>query len=186
MARPKRPLPPKRATRRPDPAASAPTPARLSLHLANRQRTRPLWLRPLRPILLGVLREMRVTTCDLGFTFLEAAEMAQVNQTFLQHSGPTDVITFDYREEPPAASAEPTAILRGEILVCVEVALAQAAQFRTAWTSELVRYLIHGLLHLQGFDDLQAGPRRRMKQQEARLLAWAGARFELAAITPHP
>ena len=47
----------------------------------------------------------------------------------------------------------------------------QAKQFKTTWQSEIVRYVIHGVLHLLGHDDRLAAARRRMKREENRLLA---------------
>ena len=96
--------------------------------------------------------------------------MTRVNETFLQHAGSTDVITFDHAEPDAAA-------LHGEIFICVDEAVTQARRFRTTWQSELLRYMIHGLLHLQGFDDHTASDRRQMKSEENRLLAALRRRF---------
>jgi rRNA maturation RNase YbeY len=60
--------------------------------------------------------------------------------------------------------------LHGEIFICVDEAVAQARRFRTSWQSELIRYLIHGLLHLRGYDDHNASSRRQMKRKEDRVL----------------
>jgi probable rRNA maturation factor len=76
--------------------------------------------------------------------------------------------------------------LRGELFICVDDAVAHARQFRTTWQSELVRYVIHGLLHLCGHDDLQPAARHRMKQEERRLLRQLSQRFPLARLgKPH-
>ena len=45
------------------------------------------------------------------------------------------------------------ATLHGEIFICVDEAVLQARKFRTSWQSEIVRYLVHGVLHLLGHDD---------------------------------
>ena len=47
----------------------------------------------------------------------------------------------------------PVLLLHGEIFICVDEAIRQARRFGTIWQSEIVRYLIHGVLHLLGFDD---------------------------------
>ena len=73
--------------------------------------------------------------------------------------------------------------LHGELFICVEVALAQAKQFKTSWQSEVVRYVVHGVLHLLGHDDLQAGRRRRMKREENRLVRRLARRFSLAQLS---
>ena len=61
--------------------------------------------------------------------------------------------------------------LHGEIFVCVDEAVLQARKFGTSWQSEIVRYIVHGVLHLLGFDDSSAGARRKMKREENRLVA---------------
>ena len=58
-------------------------------------------------------------------------------------------------------------------------AVAQATEFKTTWQSEVVRYVVHGVLHLLGHDDLQPDLRRKMKREENRLVR----RLERLAIS---
>ncbi|MBM3835629.1 MAG: rRNA maturation RNase YbeY [Verrucomicrobia bacterium] len=60
--------------------------------------------------------------------------------------------------------------VHGEIFISVEDALRQARQFRTSWQAEVVRYVVHGWLHLNGFDDTTPRARKVMKRQENRLV----------------
>jgi rRNA maturation RNase YbeY len=108
---------------------------------------------------------------ELGLHFVNTAEMTRLNEAFLRHAGPTDVITFDHAERPAAGR------LHGEIFVCVDEAAAQARRFRTIWQAEVLRYVIHGTLHLLGYDDRLARARRKMKREEDRLLRTLLARF---------
>jgi len=167
----------------------------MTLAFRNRQRTRALNLPLLRRITHHLLQEeFKVADCELCFHFVEPEEMAEVNWQFLQHEGSTDVITFDHSEfgapasstARPASSAERAVLeagappLHGEIFISVADAVKQAREFRTTWQSELVRYLIHGVLHLRGFDDLQPAKRRVMKREENRLLKLVAAKFPIA------
>src|SRR6201999_1393991 len=112
-------------------------------------------LKFLRQIFLHHLeRSARAEHFDLTVHFINAAEMARVNQDIPQHSGSTDVITLDYSDEHS---------LTGEIFICVDEAILQPRRFRANWQTELVRYFIHAVLHLQGHDDLKPAPRRKMK-----------------------
>ena len=150
------------------------------LALCNRQRVRAVDMRLFRRIAAWALGEhFHADHYELGIHLVNAREMAGVNETFLNHAGSTDVITFDHREKagrasrlPPRAprprklkpsegrlDACPT--LHGEIFISVEDAVAQAREFDATWQNELVRYLLHGLLHLSGFDDCTAVARRR-------------------------
>jgi rRNA maturation RNase YbeY len=72
--------------------------------------------------------------------------------------------------------------LHGEVFICLDDAVTQARRFRTTWQKETVRYLVHGILHLRGFDDLDTKVRRRMKRQEDRLLKALERRFPLSKL----
>ena len=178
---------------------AAPAAAALTLGFHNCQQTRRINARRLRAIIKSLLRQLAVTSGDLGVVLMDARAMTHINETFLRHAGSTDVITFDYRtlpssstsNSPPgapvplAASSSDTLApgLHGELCVCVDVAVAQARRFHVHWQSEVVRYIVHGLLHLLGFDDREPGSRRRMKRQEDRLLKHLAGRFELDDIS---
>lgn len=149
----------------------------LDLHLQNRQRLRPVRLPLLRRILhYLLLEELRLQRFDLGVRLVEETEMIRLNETFLHHAGSTDVITFPYDDVPTQDR------LAGEIVVCVAEAVSQAGRFRTTWPSELIRYLVHGVLHLQGYNDLRPGPRAQMKRAENRLLRALALRFPLRQL----
>jgi probable rRNA maturation factor len=113
---------------------------------------------------------------DLGIYLVGVPRITELNETWLKHQGRTDVITFDYRD-PTAPET-----LAGEIFICVDEAIAQARRFRTSWQTELVRYAVHGILHLSGYDDQKAGDRVRMKQAENRLLRDLSRRFNLRKL----
>ena len=145
-----------------------------SLAIRNRQRRVRIETRVLRRLVEYLLAEMlAVEDFELGICIVGAREMTRVNAEHLGHAGSTDVITFDYGE----ASG-----LAGDIFVCADEAVIQARQFRTTWQSELARYVIHGVLHLKGFDDTTVAKRRRMKREENRLLREITRRFTLRKL----
>lgn len=156
-----------------------------SLTVRNCQRRRPVNLRFLRQIAHALLRETWPDGhLDLGIYVVAQAEMTHLNETFLRHQGSTDVITFDYAEEAAAKAREPRfpALLHGEVFVCLDEAVSQACRFRTTWQIELVRYVVHGVLHLLGYDDLASRSRRRMKGAENRLVGQLARQFDLYAL----
>jgi len=86
--------------------------------------------------------------------------MAQLHRKFTHQTGPTDVLTFQH----------------GEIFISVETAKRHARAFRNSLASELRLYVIHGLLHLHGFDDqTPTGVRKMHKMQEKILRDCSGA-----------
>lgn len=145
--------------------------------LRNRQRRRRI-NRPLLARLLRFLIESRLGRrhCELAFHLLSARAMAEMNRRHLRHQGSTDVITFPYSDP---AGKEP---LVGDVFICIDEAIAQAREFNTTWQSELVRYAVHAVLHLQGYDDLESIRRRAMKREENRLLRALASRFPLRAL----
>jgi probable rRNA maturation factor len=147
-----------------------------TLVLRNRQRARRIDLRLLRRISRTLLEDLLGRrNFNIGISLLGSAAMAHANRDFLGHEGPTDVITFPYSEPQ-----EPC--LEGDLLICAEVAEDQAQIFRTTWQEEVVRYVVHGVLHLCGYDDLRPAARRKMKAEEGRLLKRLCKAYPLAKL----
>jgi probable rRNA maturation factor len=114
---------------------------------------------------------------ELSLAFLTDAALAKLHGDFLADPSETDVITFE---------GEPLAGLAGEVCVSVDTAAAYAKKQRIDFSAELTLYVVHGWLHLAGYDDLQPAKKRIMRRAEARALALlrrAGAmpRFQLKA-----
>ena len=166
------------------------------LTLRNHQRRRldmRRWRRITQALLAAASPRHRA---DLGIYIVTRAEITRLNEAFLHHQGPTDVIAFDYssaacgmrRAESPLRTPHsplPTphsALLWGEIFICLDEAVAQARRFQATWQTELVRYAIHGLLHLLGHDDHNPVSRRAMKTTEDTLLRQLALRFDLSRI----
>jgi rRNA maturation RNase YbeY len=148
------------------------------LHFLDRQKVRAFDRRFLRRIARTLLEELLGRKhYELGVHLVGADEMATLNETFLGHQGSTDVITFNHGE------GAGTEVLHGEIFICVDEALIQARRFRVSWQVEAARYLVHGLLHLEGCDDAQPRLRRSMKRRENKLLKELSRRFDLGKLS---
>ena len=80
--------------------------------------------------------------------------MTTLHKEFCEIPGATDVLTFQH----------------GEIVISVDTALVQARMFHTSVTSEIQLYLLHGLLHLAGFDDVTPSQRHQMHQLQKKLM----------------
>jgi probable rRNA maturation factor len=164
--------------------------------LRNRQRVRRINTPLLRRIVTSLLAEVAgQADHELCIHLIGAPEMARINQQYLQHEGSTDVITFDHSleqldsssssdhpEKSKTTTRSRTKRIYGEIFICLDDTLAQARQFRTTWQSELTRYVVHGILHLLGHEDLKPAARRKMKQAENLLVRSLAARFPLSQL----
>jgi probable rRNA maturation factor len=147
------------------------------LRFFNRQKTRAISVPLLRRVTSRLLEQLESKDgYELGVHIVGAQEMARINEQFLQHEGSTDVITFNYRE-----GKKRTAVL-GEIFICIDDAIKQAKEFRTTWQSEIVRYVVHGVLHLLGYDDLKPDLRRVMKREENRYVNSLSREFDLGKL----
>ena len=105
----------------------------------------------------------------LSLAFLTDAALAKLHAEFLGDASTTDVITFEGAGENGLA---------GEICVSVDTALAYARGHGRVFAEELLLYVVHGWLHLAGYDDLQPAKKRRMRAAERRamgILRKAGA-----------
>ena len=157
----------------------------MTLALLNRQRTKKINTRLLKEIVQEVFAELEiesVESVELGISLVGAREMTLLNETFLRHEGSTDIITFDY-QEPGTGSRKPELKLHGELFICVDEAILQAKRFRSTWQSEIVRYVVHGILHLLGHDDLKPALRRRMKREENRLVRRLSRKISFAQLS---
>jgi probable rRNA maturation factor len=93
-------------------------------------------------------------TDEIFVLLISDARMTRLHEQFLHQSGATDVITFQH----------------GEIFISVPTAFRQARQFGTTLLQELQLYIVHGLLHLHGFDDRTDRDRRQMRAAESMVL----------------
>ena len=127
----------------------------------------PAWLRE---IVRAVLEGEGVAKAKIGIVLMTDADIHDVNRRFLQHDEPTDVITFPMSN--PGAKT-----LEAEILISTDTAIAVAEEKKHSPQSEVALYLIHGLLHLCGFDDHEEAERAAMRRQEGVYLAKLGIRL---------
>jgi probable rRNA maturation factor len=128
-----------------------------AIKVVNRQRKRPLDLlacqRFAEVAVEQVQQRNRTVTLpeEIGVFFVSDARISRIHRDFLAAEGPTDVITFHH----------------GEIFISVETAERHARQFSTSFLEEIHLYIVHGLLHLAGFDDTtKRGYERMMAAQE--------------------
>jgi len=156
--------------------ARPPAEERWQIACCNRQRRLPVRQADIRRLFTAALTTLGAAEADLSVVIVSDAEIAQLHDRWLGVSGPTDVISFDLRTAAGPAPPEPASGLRlaGEIIASGETAVREAARYHWRPEHELAYYLLHGLLHLCGFDDLAPGPRRVMRRRERQLMQAIG------------
>jgi len=105
------------------------------------------------------------TIRSVNVAVVSDATMADLHERYMGDSRPTDVLSFDLRDQ------EDDEAIEGEIVVSSETARRVARQLGVTSSKELLRYAIHGALHLAGEDDRTANQRKRMRREEDRVLA---------------
>lgn len=101
---------------------------------------------------------------DLSVALVDDATIARLHQDYMQDSSPTDVLTFDLRDDVDGERIE------GEIVVSVETAQRQAGEYERPIEEEILRYVVHGALHLAGMDDDTEKGVQAMRREEDRIL----------------
>jgi probable rRNA maturation factor len=143
----------------------------------NRQKALKMDRKSWRRVARGLLEELLgLRDYELGVHFIGAAEMTGLNERYLGHEGSTDVITFNHQEKGGSPR------LCGEIFISVDDGLAYARRFGVRWPLEVTRYLVHGVLHLEGYDDMDPASRRVMKRRENKLLKALRGRHDLSKL----
>ena len=127
--------------------------------IASPQEIVPLDRARLREVVRAVLDGEQIEDAEISLAFVDNSTIHILNKRYLQHDEPTDVLSF------PLSDANATK-LAGELVIGVEVALVQAQERGHDVQVELALYVIHGLLHLCGYDDHEDDDRRAMRERE--------------------
>ena len=116
-----------------------------------------------------IQRWIRAVAADYGFSvgeihyiFCSDEKELEVNRTFLQHDYYTDVITFDYSTED---------VINGDIFISLDTVRSNAEEADTDFSEELMRIIIHGVLHLTGQADKTPETKAEMTRKENLALA---------------
>jgi probable rRNA maturation factor len=121
----------------------------------------------MRQVVRTVLEGEGVGEAEISLAFVDNPTIHRLNRQFLKHDEPTDVLTFPL-SEPNSRT------LVGELVLGVEVAKAEGESRGHDVQAELILYVIHGLLHLCGYDDKTPDEVFAMRQRERYHLAQLG------------
>lgn len=119
-----------------------------------------------------VLSAMHVSPeAEMSLIFVEPDVIAALHERWLDLEGPTDVMSFPLDELRPGSVDSPTeAGILGDIVICPEVAQAQAANAGHSSTEEMLLLTVHGMLHLLGYDHAEKEEKKEMFALQRKLL----------------
>ncbi|QDT55572.1 Endoribonuclease YbeY [Caulifigura coniformis] len=156
-------------------------PFEIAIHRSSR--CVPLAAARLKSVIRAVLEDEQVASAEISLAIVGDEEIHRVNREHLDHDFPTDVISFLYsgNHDPNSVAGKGTSkrrgagqALEGELVVSDETARREAPKHGWTAQSELELYVVHGLLHLCGYDDLTPGERRVMRRREREVIARIG------------
>ena len=105
----------------------------------------------------SVAKKYSKETGDISYLFCDDEKILEVNQEYLNHDFYTDIITFDYSEGK---------IISGDIIISLQTVESNSQMYKTDFTEELHRVIIHGILHLSGLNDLTEEDEIAMREAE--------------------
>jgi probable rRNA maturation factor len=115
---------------------------------------------------------------EVSLQFVSADRIAGLNQEHMGRSGPTDVLSFPLEDLRPGVVPEPVdggpPLLLGDVMVCPQVVRANAAEWGVPFDSEMALMVVHGMLHLLGYDHVEDAEAERMETREREILAATG------------
>lgn len=130
-------------------------------------------------------REGKPENSEVSVSFVDDAEITRLNEGYRGKAGPTDVLSFecDNLDDGFAAcaAAEEDIYELGDIVIAVDVAERQTGEFGTTFEEEMTLLMVHGLLHLCGYDHIEDDEAEVMEAREAELIAAWNARGEKGA-----
>ncbi len=94
---------------------------------------------------------------EISFIFCSDKYLLEINKEYLQHDYYTDVITFDYSENN---------IISGDIFISIDRVKENADTYKVSFENELYRVMLHGVLHLVGYNDKTKEEQKIMRQKE--------------------
>jgi probable rRNA maturation factor len=116
-------------------------------------------------VLREVIEKERKISGDLSFIITTDERLKKINVEFLKHDYYTDVITFSDNSDN---------VINGEIYISMERVKENALNYNVSLDSELLRVLIHGVLHLVGYNDSSEGQKAEMSRMEDFWIDYAG------------
>lgn len=149
----------------------------MEIILEDLQKKVPIPPKKILRMIRAILRHEGVDTASLSVVFVTCQRIRALNKKFLGRDCATDVLAFDSKECHNGAVLpdEQDRRIAGDIFVSTDAAMRHAGMYQTSAGYEIILYVIHGILHLLGFDDGTRRGVKKMREKERELLEYVGA-----------
>lgn len=147
----------------------------MEIQVSSRQKIKKINSWAVKRFVKEIVAFLDVELEDLSLVFCDDSFLRPLNAQYFGRDVVTDVISF------PMVEFEDMGFVSGELIISVERALAQSKEYKMPFANELVLYIIHGFLHLMGYEDSPESERLIMKTEEERVLDHIVNKTELLA-----
>jgi probable rRNA maturation factor len=134
----------------------------IAIHITNRQKTLKLDRRRMRQVVGAIVSDAGISAATISIAIVDDAAIAKLHEQFLDDPEPTDVLSFVLERSEE--------FLEGEVVASADTAKTCARQYNSTPENELLLYVIHGTLHLVGYDDTSPRLRAVMRKKEEEYL----------------
>jgi len=118
-----------------------------------------------------ILQNEGIQEACISIVFVSRQKMQSMNKKYLERHYATDVLAFDLSDgRSGLKSRVPKNELVGDIVISTDAAVKNSQLYKTLLHQELTRYMIHGILHLLGYDDHKPNDIKKMRKKEERIL----------------
>lgn len=111
----------------------------------------------LKSLIADVIKLLSVELKNIEVNFISDSRMIEMNNKYLSHNYSTDIITFDYSDDSQIDT---------ELFINYDAALFNSKKYFVSYNSEIIRLVVHGILHVTGFDDKSKSNKIIMKRKE--------------------
>jgi probable rRNA maturation factor len=147
-------------------------PPQYVVRVADQQSQLEISTDKLRRVAKVALSAEGMRSATISIALVDNAAIHRLNRRHLNHDYPTDVLSFLFEsDDPPApANGDSASHIDGEVIISAEMAAQSAERYGWSARDELTLYLVHGLLHLCGYDDRTERKRAAMRRREEAIL----------------
>ncbi len=139
----------------------------------------PSWISEIEPFCIAVLRSLDIKNWELSVLFCGDTTIRELNKAYRHIDEPTDVLSFSQLEDDfgPRPN-EDSSVYAGDIVISLDTLKLHADQFKVDEEEELKRLVVHGILHLSGYDHKSNDPEEPMLQlQEQMVKSFSGVKL---------
>jgi probable rRNA maturation factor len=133
------------------------------IEIINKQKIKKLDLKKINKYIVKIFSLLNIPSEKISIVFCDNLFIKKINKEFLKKKYVTDVIAFPLKDD-----LDPEYL--GEIVISVEEAVKKSKFYGNSWEKELILYLVHGILHLLGYNDKSRKEKKRMQEEEERIM----------------